>query len=307
MTQERYTVLSLELHMFFGRTMMEHMMFLEARLMPTGCELSKTAEWYRKQFENVLYNAVALGDGIVSTEALSSGEMITDYTLASEQLSQYFTGVDINQNITMMQEKLKGTENPNITAALISQIRQLNAAVDSLIYGMINFKHRILIDLQACKVFIAEYPLFVRNMLSEARDYHTRLVALENGNEYHDEHDILLFWKQGMLEHVISYRSMFDPTEKEMLTIADGFVRRYSDLMRETRMMNDVLAPHILTAALKEAMDYRDFSETIVKKVVACDIQCAIFPQMADHSLREINYFIRLLKRQSDIASYLSQ
>ena len=110
-----------------------------------------------------------------------------------------------------------------------------------------------------------------------------------------------------MLEHVISYRSMFDPTEKEMMTITDGFVSRYSDLMLETRMMSDVLTPHILTAALKEATDYRDFSETIVKKIVECDVQCAMFPQMADHSLREMNYFVRLLKKQSDIVGELEK
>jgi len=110
-----------------------------------------------------------------------------------------------------------------------------------------------------------------------------------------------------MLEHVISYRSMFDPTEKEMIAIADGFVHRYSDLMRETRMMNDALTSHILAAALKEAMDYRDFSEVVTKKIVACELQCAMFPLMADHSLREMNYFVRLLKKQSDIVGELEK
>ena len=307
MTQERYVVLSLELHMFFGRIMMEHALFLEARLMPANSELSQKAKWYREQFVAVLHNAVILGDGIISKEALSSGEMITAYTLACEQLSQHYIGIGINQDTTMLQEKLSGAENPNIAPALISQIRQLNMAVDPLINGVIEFKHKVFIDLQACKVFIADYPLLVRHMLNEANDYRKRLIALERGNEHHDEQDILLFWKQGMLEHVFSYRSMFDPTEKEMIAIADGFVRRYSDLMRETHMMNDVLTPHILAVALKEAMDYRDFIETVAKRVAACEVQSAMFPQMVDHSLREMNYFVRLLKQQSDIANYLSQ
>ncbi|MCL2857769.1 MAG: DUF2935 domain-containing protein [Oscillospiraceae bacterium] len=307
MTQERYAVLSLELHMFFGRIMMEHMLFLEARLMPTNSELPQTAKWYKEQFESVLQNAVMLGGGIVGTEVMSSGEMVTAYTLKSEELTEYFANIGINHDITMMQEKLSGTENPSVTTALISQVSQLNAAVAQLLNRAVELKHQIFLDLQECKVFIADYPLLVRNMINEATDYIKRLTALENGNEYYDAQDVLLFWNQGVLEHVVSYRSMFDPTEKEMIAIADGFIQRYSSLMRETRMMNDMLKPHILAAALKEVIDYRDFSETVAKKVAYCEVQCAMFPLMADHSLREVNYFARLLKKQLDIANHFSQ
>ena len=307
MTQERYVVLSLELHMFFGRIMMEHMLFLEARLMPASSELSKTAQWYRKQFEDILYNAVVLGDGVISKEAVASGEMVTAHTLASEQHTEYFTNIGTNQDITMMQEKLSGAENPEITSKLILQVRQLNAATNPLIDGIIELSHEVFVELQACRVFIAEYPLFVRNMLNESIDYKNRFAALERGNENHDAQNILLFWQQGILEHVYSYRNMFDPTETEMAATVDGFMRRYTDLMRETRMMNDALSQHILDAALKEVMDYRDFNEIVVKKIVDCEIQSAMFPQMTDHSLRELNYFVRLLKQQSDIANYLSQ
>jgi len=288
--------------------MMEHTLFLEARLMPESSELPKTAEWYRKQFETVMHNATMLGDGIVSIEALSSGEMVTPYTLASEQLSEYFTGVSINHDITIKQAKLRGTRRlPILTQRLISQVRQLNANVSPLVHGVTEFTHEVFVELQACKVFIAEYPLLVRNMVSEAIDYHNRFTALERGNEHHDEQDFLLFWKQGILEHVMTYRNMFDPTEKEMIAISEGFAQRYSDLMRETRMMSHVLTPHILAAALKETIDYRDFLESVVKKIVDCEIQSAIFPQMADHALREINYFVRLLKQQSDVSNHLSQ
>ena len=153
-------------------------------------------------------------------------------------------------------------------------------------------------------MFIADYPLLVRNMINETSDYSKRLAVLEKGNKLHNA---LMHWRQGMLEHVISYRAMLDPTEKEMIAISDDFVRRYSNLMRETRMMNDMLTPHILTTALKEATDYRDFNETVVKKIVECKVQCAMFPQMADHSLREMNYFVKLLKQQLDLTNYSLQ
>ena len=302
MTQERYAVLSLELHMFFARIMMENTLFLESRLMPASSELSQTAAWYKKQFEAVLHNAVILGDGVVSPEVLASGEMVTAYTLASEQLTQYFLDIEINQDITKMQEELRGSENPEITPTLIAQVRQLSEAVQPLIGGMIEYKNRALVDLQTCRVFIAEYPLIVRTMLGQINDYSNRFSALESGRENYDTQDILLFWTQGILERVLSLRHMFDPTEKEMMAIADGFAHRYFSLMQETRMMSDTLTPRILDTALKEAIDYRDFSETVVKMMVDCKIQSSMLPQMADHALRETNYFIRMLKKQAAVS-----
>ena len=300
MTQEKYVILSLELHMFFGRIMMEHAMFLEARTMPESSELIKPAVWYRRQFENVLYNAVVLGDGIISEAAASSGEMITPYTLASEQRTDYFTNIGTNQDLTKMQAKLRGSKTPNITPELIAQVKQLNSSVDPLIRGLIELKHEVLTELQMCRVFIAEYPIFVRNMLSEASDYSQRLTTLEKDADYHE--DVLVLWKQGMMEHVVCYRNMLDPSETELLAIIDGFAHRYTDLMRKTRMIDDVMAMHSLSAALKEMMDYRDFVESLVGKIVACEVMSAMFPQMVDHSLREVNYFTRLLRQQYEMA-----
>jgi len=307
MTQERYVVLSLELHMFFGRTMMEHALFIEAMLMPANSELTKTAKWFKEQYEAVLHNAVILGDGVVDTETLASGEMITTHTHACEQLTRYFLNNGTNQEITKMQKNLSGAENPYITPVLISQVRQLNAAIAPLIDSIVEFKRNLLVDLHACRVFIADNPLLIRSMLSQAVYYKDCFAALESGNECYNKRDSLISWTHIILEQVHINRTMFDPTEKEIIDISDGFMRRYSKLMRETRMMRDALAHHNFDAALKEIMDYRDFNETVVKRLAACEIHSGVLPQMADHLLREINYFVRLLKKQSDVANYLSQ
>lgn len=47
-SREEYATLSLELHLFFGRIMKEHSLFLEAGFTPKNTKLSKEAEHYCK-------------------------------------------------------------------------------------------------------------------------------------------------------------------------------------------------------------------------------------------------------------------
>lgn len=73
--------------------------------------------------------AVRLSNGIVSSDFLTSGEMITDYTLGSEQKTENFTGITINRNITMMQAQLHSGTNPNITPDMYQNVKKLNINV----------------------------------------------------------------------------------------------------------------------------------------------------------------------------------
>ena len=58
-----YATLSLELHLFFGRIMKEHSLFLEAGFTPKNTKLSKEAEHYKVSFEKFLLDAVKLSNG----------------------------------------------------------------------------------------------------------------------------------------------------------------------------------------------------------------------------------------------------
>ncbi|MBS5958887.1 MAG: DUF2935 domain-containing protein, partial [Clostridiales bacterium] len=73
--QQQYVILSLELHLFFGRIMKEHSIFLEAGFTPANPNFSNVADQFKEQFENVLYHAVVLGNGIITPNVVSSGEI----------------------------------------------------------------------------------------------------------------------------------------------------------------------------------------------------------------------------------------
>ena len=82
---KEYVATSLETHLFFGRIMREHALFLLAAFPAGEMGYRNKADWFREQFENVLEQTVRLADGMVSEEVLCSGEVFTEFTEMAER------------------------------------------------------------------------------------------------------------------------------------------------------------------------------------------------------------------------------
>ncbi|WP_312504128.1 DUF2935 domain-containing protein [Lacrimispora sp.] len=297
-TEQQYVILSLELNMFFGRIMKEHSLFLEAGFTPANPDFSNVADQYKQQFEAILHNAVVLGNGIISPIVASSGEIVTDYTLGSEQKTQYFTGIAINQEITKLEEALYGAVNPLITPALIQQVSQLNALVKPMLEGLIDFKTGILNEVLSCRMFTANYPLLIDHILREAKMYYSHLVSLENRqNPEETLKETELFWDQIMMEHALFIRGLLDPTECDLINTANNFAGEYSDLIQAARAATDMTIGSVTDTTLQQTEKYRDFKEAGTKGLNECKIRSIILPLLADHVLRESNHYIRLLRQ----------
>lgn len=295
---QQYTVLSLELHMFFGRIMKEHSFFLEAGFTPAKPSFSKEADHYKNQFENALQDAVRLGNGIISPAVVASGEIVTDYTLGSEQKTQHFTGIMINLDITRMESHLYGHTNPRITPTLIQQVKDLNAKVRPLLDGLINFKEKILNGVLSCNIFTLNYPLLIGHILREAKMYRSCLNALENGQGLDKSiRETELFWDQIMLEHALFIRGLLDPTEDALIQTSNDFANEYANLIKEAQTATDATIASVSNKTLQETIKYRDFKEAGTKGIAECKIRSIILPLLADHVLRESNHYIRLLKQ----------
>ena len=63
---KEYIRLSLETHLFFGRIMKEHSLFLLAGFPAKEKEFIRRADRFREEFENGLSKTVELADGMVS-------------------------------------------------------------------------------------------------------------------------------------------------------------------------------------------------------------------------------------------------
>ena len=302
LTNSEYVRLSLELHLFFSRIMKEHVLFLKIRLTPRDSNFSQMADDLRRGFDNILADAISLSDGVVSPVVLDSGEVATRYTLDAEKATEFFTGVKIPTSLTVKEQNLRGSDrSSNITGTMVDRVFDLNSKVMDLLKKIINFKSRILSDVLSCRMFTVNYPLLIEHILREARFYLQLVQRLQN----RDDTDLMSealeqeeFWNRIMAEHSLFIRGLLDPTEHDLIVLANNFGNEFAQLTEESirAMDNTMLLSQVTNESLTATRELRDFKAQGTEGILACKVRSIIIPLLGDHTLREANHFLRLLE-----------
>lgn len=102
-----YISQSLETHLFFGRIMKEHSLFLLAGFPAKNTEYIQKADWYREQFEEFLRRVVALSGNRIGEDVIDSEEIVTEFTLGAENKTSFLTGIPIDTGITEAELELR--------------------------------------------------------------------------------------------------------------------------------------------------------------------------------------------------------
>jgi len=292
---------SLELHLFFGRIMKEHAFFLQTAFTPRDDKSAKRADELRMAFSELLEDSVSLANGVISREAIASGDIITQYTLDAERLTEFYTGVELNTKITQAERGLSpGNE---FSPHLERRVFAINRRALSLLDAIIHFKTSILNDVMSCRMFTLNYPLLIDHILREAKLYRRMVHRLQTREHINIQREIFeqeAFWNQIMAEHAKFIRGLLDPTEEELFDIADKFGREFDKLTFDAKEA----AERTMTAdcarltedSLQATMDIRDFKAQGTEGLLECKIKSIIIPLLADHTLREANHFLKLLK-----------
>ena len=298
MRTDQYVVQSLNLHLFFGRIMKEHSLFLRAGFTPANISFSRQAEFYKLEFEKLLCWAVELGNGVVSQDVLRSGEVVTEFTALAEKQTEQFTGIAINKEITGKELRLtSGCRSCGTGSEKHRQVKELNRTALRLLDGLIAFKQKILENVLHCRMFTMNYPLLIEHIIREAKLYRQYVQMLEQDGDLtcQSMKEVECFWNQIMMEHALFIRGLLDPTEIELFQSADGFAKEYAALLKSCHQAhNQTMASN----SLQETIKVRDFKAAGTQGIEQCQIRSVILPLLADHVLRESNHYIRLLKQQ---------
>ncbi len=295
-----YIVNSLEQHLFFARIMKEHAFFLKVGFLPPGANLAQEGEQFLRQFETLLSRTIALSDHVVRNRVLNSGEIFTEFTDIAERQTQRLSGTFINRKLTAREMQLKGrdcNEDLRVSQPFIRQVRQLNRDGLTLVNRLINYKERLLRDINSCNLYNSNYPLLIEHILREARLYRAHLMRLEDisDSSCQELRDSELFWNRIMMEHALFIRGLLDPTEEELINTSDNFAADYRRLLETSAAANDKMMRNG-NHALALTQKFRDFKRAGVEGIEACQIRSIILPLLADHVLREANHYIRLLE-----------
>lgn len=291
-----YVEKSLELHLFFGRIMKEHSLFLEAGFTPANAAFSEKAENFKCEFEKLLCDAVKLANGVVSQCVLRSQEIVTEFTALAENQTEHFTGISIDSNITSMELRLRsGCGKCNDNPEMRNMVKKLNQKALSLLDGLIAFKETILKKVLSGEMFTMNYPLLIEHIIREAKLYREFVECLENNGSLADGSmkETECFWNRIMMEHAMFIRGLLDPCETELFNSADKFADEYCELLEKCRNANN----SAMTAnSLELTKKFRDFKAAGAQGIEQNKIRSVILPLLADHVLREANHYLRLLK-----------
>ena len=176
---KEYAILSLETHLFFGRIMKEHSLFLLAGFPAKEKEFIKRADQFREEFEDGLRKTVKLADGIVSFTVLNSGEIVTEFTREAECQTKNLIRIPIDMKITEAEERLRAGHCGLVNRETIHQVRILNQQMLRNLNGLISFKEETLREVTRCRLYTANYPLLIEHMLREAKLYRQMILELE--------------------------------------------------------------------------------------------------------------------------------
>ncbi len=290
---------SLGLHLFFARIMKEHSFFLEIGFTPRDASFTQQADNFRKEFDQILGEAIALSNGVVNPDILRSGEVITPFTLNAENATTYFTGVQIPTKLTQAEAALEGGGVIKDAPRLEYYVSVLNQRAINATAALIQFKKNILSDVLSCKMFTVNYPLLIIHITREAELYLKQLRRLQAREEIlleREAYEQEFFWNRQMAEHAKFIRGLLDPTEENLISQANSFGNEFDQLTAEAKEAMDATAPLVTDESLKATEDLRNFKAQGTQGILACKVKSIIIPLLGDHVLREANHYIRLLK-----------
>ncbi|MBD5644952.1 DUF2935 domain-containing protein [Clostridium botulinum] len=292
---------SLELHLFFGRIMKEHSFFLQIGFTPKDSRLMQQANAFRMEFDRLLADAICLSNGVVSNSVLQSGEVVTPFTLKAEMASAYFTGVNIPTRLTEAEEGLMGDTSTKVNPMLEEKVSMLNQRAMGLTRALAQFKTKILSDVICCRIFTVNYPLLIDHILREAKFYFQLVRRLQNREEIDLEKEAYeqeTFWNRIMAEHSKFIRGLLDPTEDELIKTANNFGNEFDKLTKEAKeaMDNSMAIAKVTDDSLKATKEIKNFKAQGTQGLIECKIKSIIIPLLGDHTLREANHYLRLLK-----------
>lgn len=287
---------SLELHLFFGRIMKEHSLFLEAGFTPSNPSFSEKAEFFKCEFEKLLCEAVKLGNGVINQQVLRSQEIVTEFTALAEKQTEHFTGISIDNDITSMELRLRsGCGKCNENPEMRGRVRKLNQRALELLDGLISFKETVLKNVLCGDMFTMNYPLLIEHIIREAKLYREFVECLEKNGALPDSSmkETECFWNRIMMEHAMFIRGLLDPCENELFESADKFADEYCVLLEKCRSAQNAA---MTGNSLELTKKFRDFKAAGTQGIEQNKIRSVILPLLADHVLREANHYLRLLR-----------
>lgn len=300
-TKREFIRQSLELNLFFLRIMKEHAFFLAGGFTPKNSEYIQYAKGLNQQLSNLLMETVSLSQGMIRPQVIKSNEIVTQYTKKAEEITQFYTGVPINTNITAREKFLASHPNMYNLPDIDERVYMLNHNVLYFTSLLIEFKEKLIKEINACRLFTFNYVTLIEHILREAKLFVNLLSRLQKSEKIDIEQEQYVqeaFWNRIMEEHALFIRGLLDPSEEELIQGADDLAKEFESLQKEVVQAIDDANPrrNITEKSLRATEKIKQFKAQGTEGLIQCKVKAVILPLLGDHVLREANHYLRLLE-----------
>lgn len=175
------------------------------------------------------------------------------------------------------------------------------------------FKRHVLHLLIECQIGGYNYPLLIDHISREAMYFLKLLRKIQDGDMQYPVDSIVsdnVFWLRHMADHARFIAGLLDPSERGFVEQANAFAVQFEQLQLQARDLDSMLWKYrpnnnlirFESDVTKATMQIRDFKEAARNLISACKVVSLIPPLLADHVLREAEYFLEVLEQiQHDI------
>jgi len=174
--------------------------------------------------------------------------------------------------------------------------------------NIFSFKRHVLHLLIECKIGGYNYPLLIDHISREAMYFLKILQKVQDGDMKYPVDAIVsdnVFWLRHMADHAKFIAGLLDPSERGFVDKANAFAVQFEQLQVQARDLDNMLwhfhPNHNLIqfeiAVMDATVQIRNFKEAARDLIQSCKVISLIPPLLADHVLREAEYFLEVLEQ----------
>lgn len=291
---------SLIINLYYLRTLREYCARIEVSLpikyqdyIITSRDLANRCEIIGKELLNISNNRIP-------KEALESGIFITKYTLEAELLTEKLFGIDINTNLSEIENNLEPGD-IEATPDIVNNITNINNRIITLANEFITFATNLYEKVSSQEVFTFYYNSLNIYLIEEVKVYISELERLNerllNDPSFITDRE---FYRNSFLYGISTFiRGEIDPSYQDIWNKANLFTIEYKNLVLEYENM--IITPenqrNMSLNSLELARRFKLFLEEIIEKVLKKELYFISAPITKDNALTAVNYFIYNLEK----------
>lgn len=169
------------------------------------------------------------------------------------------------------------------------------------------FKRHVLHLIVHCAIGGYNYPLLIDHISREAMYFCKLLGKIRDGDMKYPVDSIVsdnVFWLRHMADHARFIAGLLDPSERDFVEKANKFAVEFEKLQLQARDLDSMLwhscPDNNLVRFEKDVtaatIRIRDFKKAARDLIASCKVVSLIPPLLADHVLREAEYFLEVLE-----------